>query len=113
MGHFLSFTAAGTPRAVSRAIEECARGQGHVNALVVPWESEGSTLSMAVTAVRIDGWAIEHTNLGTIRLIDAGEERTEVAIEAEPPDVPEQQKLADVFDRFVRQVRSQFEGAPT
>jgi hypothetical protein len=108
MGEFLTFTATGSPQVLSRAIEEYARGQGHVNALVVPWESDGNTLSMAVTAVKSDGWAIEHTNLGTIRLIDAGGERTEVAIAAELPDHPEQQNLAGVFDRFVRQVQSRF-----
>jgi hypothetical protein len=112
MGDFLTFTAAGSPRAVSRTIEEYARGQG-VNALVVPWESDGGTLSMAVTAVKSDGWAIEHTNLGTIRLVDAGSERTEVAVVAEPPDHPERQELADVFDRFARQVQSRFQGAST
>jgi hypothetical protein len=113
MSEFVTFTAAGSPKAVSRAIEDCARGLGTVNALVVPWESDARTLSMAVTAVKTDGWAIEHTNLGTIRLIDAGPERTEVAVVAEPPDHPEQQKLAAAFDRFVRQLQSQFEGATT
>jgi hypothetical protein len=113
MGEFLTFTAAGSPQVVSRAIEEYARAQGHVTALVVPWESDGKTLSMAVTAVKSDGWAIEHTNLGTIRLIDAGPERTEVAIAAELPDHPERQKLAGVFDRFVQQVQSRFQGAST
>jgi hypothetical protein len=108
MGELLTFTATGSPQVVSRAIEEYARGQGNVTALVVPWESDGETLSMAVTAVKSDGWAIEHTNLGTIRLVDAGPERTEVAIAAEPPDHPEQQTLAVVFDRFVRQVQSRF-----
>jgi hypothetical protein len=116
MGEFLTFTATGSPKVVSRAIEEVARVQGHVSALVVPWESDGTTLSMAVTAVKSDGWAIEHTNLGTIRLIDAGGERTEVAVAAEPPDHPEQQTLAVVFDRFVRQVQSRLHaeesGAP-
>jgi hypothetical protein len=63
---------------------------------------------MAVTAVKGDGWAIEHTNLGTIRLVGAGDERTEVAIASEPPDHPEQQTLAAIFDRFVRQVQSRF-----
>ena len=48
---------------MSRAIEEFARSQGHVTAIVVPWESDATTLSMAVTAVKSDGWAIEHTNL--------------------------------------------------
>jgi hypothetical protein len=113
MGAFLRFTAAGSPRSVSRAIEECARGQGNVTALVVPWESDETSLSMAVTAARGDGWAIEHTNLGTIRLVEAGPARTEVAIEAEPPDHPEQQTLTQVFDRFVRQVHSLFQGATT
>ena len=108
LGDTVTFTATGSPQVVSRAIEEYARGQGHVTAIVVPWESDGKTLSMAVTAVKSDGWAIEHTNLGTIRLVDAGQERTEVAIAAEPPDHPEQQQLAAVFDRFVRQVLSRF-----
>ena len=108
MSEFVTFTATGSPQVVSRAIEEHARGQGHVTAIVVPWESDGKMLSMAVTAVKRDGWAIEHTNLGTIRLIDAGPERTKVAIAAEPPDHPAQQNLAGVFDRFVRQVESRF-----
>src|SRR2546428_8034417 len=100
MGEIVTFTATGSPEVVSRAIEDYARGEGHVNAIVVPWESEGTTLSMAVTAVKSDGWAIEHTNLGTIRLIDAGHERTTVAIAAEPPDHPEQQKLTAGFAPF-------------
>jgi hypothetical protein len=74
----------------------------------VPWESSGDTLSMAVTAVKADGWAIEHTNLGTIRLADAGADRTEVTIAADLPDRPEPQKLAAVFDRFVQQIQSRF-----
>jgi hypothetical protein len=113
MGEFVTFTATGSPRVVSRAIEEYARGQGHVTAIVVPWESDDTMLSMVVTAVKSDGWAIEHTNLGTIRLIDAGPERTEVAIAAEPPDHPEQQTLAGIFDRFARLVQSRFQGAST
>jgi hypothetical protein len=108
----ISFTATGSPRVVSRAIEEYARTQGHVSAIVVPWESSATTLSMAVTAVKSDGWAIEHTNLGTIRLADAGRDQTEVAIAAEPPDHPDQQKLAAVFERFVRQVQTKFHVAP-
>jgi len=108
MGDTLTFTATGSPQVVSRAIEEYARTQGHVTAIVVPWESDDTALSMAVTAVKSDGWAIEHTNLGTIRLIDAGHDRTEVAIAAESPDHPEPQKLAAVFERFARQVQSRF-----
>jgi hypothetical protein len=112
MGETITFTTAGSPQVVSRAIEEYARGDGHVTAIVVPWESDATTLSMAVTAVKSDGWAIEHTNLGTIRLIDAGPERTRVAIAAEPPDHPESQKLTAVFDRFARQVQSRFHAEP-
>ena len=104
----MSFLAAGSPLVVSRAIEEYARAQGHVTALVVPWESDDTTLSMAVTAVKSDGWAIEHTNLGTIRLTGAGGERTTVTIAAEAPDHPEPEQLRAVFDRFVRQLESRF-----
>jgi hypothetical protein len=108
----LKFITPGSPRVVSRAIEEYASGQG-VTAIVVPWESDETTLSMAVTAVRRDGWAIEHTNLGTIRLIDAGGERTEVVIEpGETLDHLEQPKLAAVFERFARQVQSRFQPEP-
>ena len=109
----LTFTATGSPQAVSRAIEEYARGLGHVTAIVVPWQSDGETLCMAVTAVKSDGWAIQHTNLGTIRLTGAGPERTEVAIAAEPPDRPDRQQLADVFHRFARLVQGRFQGAST
>jgi hypothetical protein len=104
----LNFVAAGSPRVVSRAIEEFARSQGHVTAIVVPWESDATTLSMAVTAVKADGWAIEHTNLGTIRLTDAGADRTAVAVAAQLPDHPEPHTLAAVFDRFVRQMQGRF-----
>ena len=112
MGEIARFTVAGTPLIVSRAIEEYARGAGSVSAIVVPWESDGTALSMAVTAVKADGWAIEHTNLGTIRLADAGQERTAVAFVAEPPDDPERQQLAALFDRFVRQVQAGFHVEP-
>ena len=108
MSEIIRFTVAGSPQTVSRAIEEYARGAGHVSAIVVPWESDSTALSMAVTAVKADGWAIEHTNLGTIRLIDVGQERTELAIAADTPDHPERQQLSAVFDRFVRQVQSRF-----
>ena len=108
MGEIVTFTATGSPQVVSHAIEEYARGEGHVTAIVVPWESDGTTLSMAVTAAKRDGWAIEHTNLGTIRLIDAGQERTTVAIAAEPPDHPDPQTFTAVFDRFVLQVQRRF-----
>lgn len=109
VGAILTFTVGGSPQVVSRAIEEYARTQGSVSAIVVPWESDEVTLSMAVTAVKTDGWAIEHTNLGTIRLKAAGEEKTSVAIAFEPPDHPDQQTLTAVFERFVRQVEGRLQ----
>ena len=101
----IEFTASGSAKVLSRAIEEYARAQGNVNALVVPWESDASTLSMAVTAVKIDGWAIEHTNLGTIKLTAIGAETTRVAIEAPEQTTHAEPKLATVFDRFAQQLQ--------
>lgn len=101
----LEFTATGSPRAVSRAIEEFAVGQGSLSAIVVPWESDHVTLSMAVTSSKGDGWAIEHTNLGTIRLTDLGNDLTRVAITAHAPDHVERQKLAALLDGFASQIR--------
>jgi len=106
------FTAAGSPHVVSRAIEEYARAQGHVTALVVPWESDRTTLSMAVTAVKADGWAIEHTNLGTITLTDLGNDATRVAIAAHEPDHSEKSRLLALFDRFARQLEHELAAAP-
>jgi hypothetical protein len=107
------FIAAGSPGVASRAIEECARGQGNVTAIVVPWESGAAMLSMAVTLARGDGWAVEHTNLGTIQLTDAGLAQSRVTIIAEPGDHPEPDALAAVFDRFVGQLRRQLDVAST
>ena len=101
----IEFTANGSAKVLSRAIEEYARAQGNVNALVVPWESDASTLSMAVTAMKIDGWAIEHTNLGTITLTAIGDETTRVAIEAPDQTTHAEPKLAAVFDRFAQQLQ--------
>src|SRR5258705_13423909 len=80
----VTFTASGSPQVVSRAIEEYARGQGRISAIVVPWESTETTLSRAVTAVKSAGWAIEHTNLGTIRLKEAGRGTTPGATPPNP-----------------------------
>src|SRR5262245_29807246 len=101
----IEFTATGSAKVISRAIEEHARAQGSVNALVVPWESDASRLSMAVTSVRTDGWAIEHTTLGTITLTVVGDETTRVAIDAPEPAALAEPKLAAVFDRFAEQLR--------
>jgi hypothetical protein len=108
-----AFVVSGAPKVIARAIEEYAHSQGHVSAIVVPWESTAEVLSMSVTSVRTDGWAIEHINLGTIRLSDGGAERTTVAVAAELPDHPDQQKLVAVFDRFVTQLQRRLPIATT
>ena len=106
----LEFSTAGSPRAVARAIEDFARAQAHVAAIVVPWESDATALRMAVTAVAGEGWAIEHINLGTIRLTDDGSDGTRVAVAADPRerDTPQ---LAAIFERFTRQLERHFGGA--
>jgi hypothetical protein len=108
----MEFTANGSPRVLSSAIEQYATGQGSLTAIVVPWESDRVTLSMAVTAVRSEGWAIEHTNLGTIKLTDLGNDLTRVAIAADEPDHVERQKLAALFDRFAHQIQSKLQVEP-
>ena len=105
----MEFTAHGYPRTVADRIEQCAMAQGNVTALVVPWESDRVTLRMSVTAVRGDGWAIEHTNLGTIQLTAAGEDATTVLIAADDPNHPDGQRLATVFARFADQVYRTFQ----
>jgi len=96
-----------TPRQVADAIEQFARAQGHVSALVVPWESTAAMLSVAVTAVKADGWAIEHTNLGTLRLSsEAG--GTRVSAMGDPAR-PDHDTLAAVFVRFAEDVRRRLE----
>ena len=104
----IEFTAAGSPRVVSRAIEAYATAQGSVSAIVVPWESDDAALRMAVTSMKTDGWAIEHINLGTIILSDAGHDRTHVAFAPGAPDHEDRQKLFAFFDRFAAKVSTQF-----
>jgi hypothetical protein len=108
----LEFTAIGSPRDLSRAIEEFATGQGSLTAIVVPWESDRVTLSMAVTSVKGEGWAIEHTNLGTIKLTDLGNEMTRIAIEGHQPDHSEKKKMMALFDGFARNVKTRLQTAP-
>jgi hypothetical protein len=108
----VDFIAAGSPQVVSRAIEEYARAQGHVTALVVPWESDATRLSMAVTSVKSDGWAIEHTNLGTITLTEAGPDTTRVAVAPHEPEHDEKGRLTALFDRFARQLHTRLSAAP-
>ena len=94
------FTVAGSARDVSRAIEEYARATGRVGALVVPWESDATTLNIAVTSVKADGWAIEHTDLGTIRVTLLGADSASVTILARDSTAASQPALKAVFDRF-------------
>jgi L-rhamnose isomerase len=107
----MEFTAHGSPRTVADRIEQCAIAQGNVTALVVPWESDRVTLRMSVTAVRGDGWAIEHTNLGTIQLTAAGENATTIVIAAHEGNHPDRQRLSTVFARFAEQVYRTFQPA--
>src|SRR5258708_12139534 len=102
----LEFTATGAPRAVSQAIEQYATGRGSLNAIVVPWESDRVTLSMAVTSAKGEGWAIEHTNLGTIKLTDLGNDLTRVTDEAHDPAHSETQKLASLFVVFAHHINT-------
>jgi hypothetical protein len=111
MSDDVEFVVAGSPRTVARAIEEYAIEQRMVTALVVPWESDEDTLSMSVTSARVDGWAIEHLNLGTIRLSDAGNGQTRVAFAPADP-IRFDQETADspgrLFDNFARLIQRRF-----
>ena len=107
----IEFVVGGSPRHVARAIESHVDHHRAVTALVVPWESDDATVSMAVTIARGDGWAIEHTNLGTIRLTDLGNDRTRVtAVTLGEWSDPEREKLAGAFSDFARQIKSRFQG---
>jgi hypothetical protein len=108
----LEFTVTGSPRIISRAIEQYAIGHGSLHAIVVPWESDDVTLSMAVTSAKADGWAIEHTDLGTIRLTGLENDLTRVTFAAREPDHAEKKKLAALFDGFARQIQSSLQVAP-
>jgi hypothetical protein len=99
------FVAKGAPKDVAEAIEQYAHGQGSVTAIVVPWESSKTMLSMSVTSVKADGWAIEHTNLGTVTLTDTGDGTTAVAIAAHDPGDADRSKLTSVLARFAEQLQ--------
>ncbi len=105
----VEFLAQDSPRAVADVIEQHARALANVTALVVPWESSATTLSMAVTAVKSDGWAIEHTNLGTITLT-ADEDATRVAIVGHDLDHENKVKLTALFEQFARDVQQRLAG---
>jgi hypothetical protein len=111
VGQIVDFIARGAPRVVSQAIEEHARGRGAVSVLVVPWESDQARLSMAVTLVNADGWAIEHTNLGTVTLTDLGDDRTRVVVLGHLPDTehPDRERLGPLLEAFGRQIQGRFQ----
>jgi len=100
------FVTPGSHRAVSGAIEQLALGQGSLSAIVVPWESDRNMLCMAVASTQGEGFALEHTNLGTIRLTDLGNETTRVEVLAALQHHPESQKLAKLFARFSIELQS-------
>lgn len=108
-GRILQFTAAGNPKALGRRIEDFAQQRRVVAANVVPWEGDERTVSLSVTSVRSEGWAIEHTNLGTIRLTDLGGDRTGVELLAHEHDNPDKEKLAGVLGGFAKQLQGAFE----
>jgi hypothetical protein len=105
------FVTSGSPRALSGAIEQLAIGHGSLTAIIVPWESDRNTLCMAVASTQGEGWALEHTNLGTVRLTDLGNETTRVEVLADLQQDAEHQKLAKLFARFSSQIQSQFQVA--
>lgn len=109
VGDIVEFIATGTPRSLSQAIEQHAARLGSVSVLLVPWESDDVTLSMAVTLVNSDGWAIEHTNLGTVKLTDLGHDHTRVALVADVTNHPEQARLTPLLDTFGRQIQERFQ----
>jgi hypothetical protein len=104
----IEFVANGSPKEVALTIEQYAHGQGSVTAIVVPWESTKTMLSMSVSSVKADGWAIEHTNLGTVTLTEAGDGTTAVAITAHDPGDADRSQLTGVFERFAEQLRQRF-----
>lgn len=104
MAEVVNFTAKGPAKSLASEIEAYALAQGHVSALVVPWESGPGRLCMAVTAVRGEGWAIEHTNLGTVTLTDLDGASTRVVTSAAGVE----SKLAAIFDGFAKQLRARF-----
>ncbi len=105
----VDFTAPGSVGALSHSIEDYAQQRRIVSALVVPWESTDAAVTMAVTSVSGEGWALEHTNLGTIQLTDLGESRTRIAISRATIDHEDEAKLAAMLARFAGQLRETLE----
>lgn len=103
------FVSQGSARDVSRAIEAQADEQRVLTVLVVPWESEPARVNMAVTSVKADGWAIEHTNLGTITLANLEGNRTRVSVVALDVEHEDRARLLGLFERFANRLRDQFQ----
>ena len=108
-GPILEFAAAGPAKQLTKAIEQHARQNGTLHAIVVPWESDDVTWSMAVTLANSDSWAIEHTNLGTVKLTDLGYDHMRIALVADVTDQPEQERLTPLLDTFGRQIQERFQ----
>jgi hypothetical protein len=103
----LEFAAPGSPREVSSAIEACAAERRMVNALVVPWESTADVLTMAVTSSTVDGWAIQHTNLGSIVLARLDDRQTRVSVvasESLSAAADKRDELTALLAAFARQI---------
>jgi hypothetical protein len=109
----LEFTATGPASRLAGAIEQYVQGRGALHVLVVPWESEPGRVNMALTSVNRDGWAIEHTNLGTITLTDLDQSLTRVAVIAEASGHPDHEKLTRVLRDFAAQLHTQFQAPQT
>ena len=103
------FVTSGSPRVVSGTIEQLASGVGSLNAVIVPWESDRTTLVIAIASTQGEGHALEHTNLGTVRLTDTGNETTRVEVLADYLDSAEHQKLARLFARFSSELQSRLQ----
>jgi hypothetical protein len=103
------FVTPGSPRAVSGTIEQLATAVGSLSAIVVPWESDRKTLSIAVASTQGEGHALVHTNLGTVRLTDLGNEQTRVEVLADYLNHAEEKRLAKLFGRFSSQIQSQLQ----
>lgn len=105
------FVTPGSLRAVSGTVEQVAIGVGSLSAIVVPWESDRSTLSMAVASTQGEGHALVHTNLGTVRLTDLGNEKTRVELLADLSGRVEEQRLGKLFARFTSELQSHLQVA--
>jgi hypothetical protein len=106
-----TFITEGDPRAVARTIEEFARATGHVTALVVPWESDATALTMSVTSMKADGWAIEHTDLGTIRLAGTSPGTTSIDFIARDLGADAAAGLSTLFVRFTTELQRRLASA--